>query len=147
MWISFVGENMHNYYMTVYRGIFSNNPIFVLHMMLKKRSTDFCAKKIQCLGRVVECFIFIQNRTKKRVFVISDSNYKKTNLGYVKIALKSYCNMMLKKKGQLILVQKKTVFRSCSWMFHFYLKPDQKKVFFIWKLLAWLFIFYLFERQ
>ena len=31
-----------------------------------------------------------------------------------------------KKKGQLILVQKKTVFTSCSGMFIFYVKPDQK---------------------
>ena len=46
----------------------------LVHLMLKKRSTDFSAKK-HCLGRVVECFTFIQSRTKKMVFVTSDSSY------------------------------------------------------------------------
>ena len=46
-------------------------------------STDFSAKKIHCLGRVVEGLFLSKAGPKKRVFVISDSNYKKTNVGYV----------------------------------------------------------------
>ena len=86
--------------------------------MFKKRSTDFSPKRIQCLGRVVECFILIKHRTKERVFVISDDNfYKKTNVGYVKIALilirydkHPFCGLALDKN-------KPSITRPKHWLF------------------------------
>jgi len=52
-------------------------------MMLKKRSTDFSPKKKQGLRRVVECLFLSKAGPKKWVFVISDSNYEKRNVGCV----------------------------------------------------------------
>ena len=51
-------------------------------MMLKKRSTDFSAKKKQCSRRVVECLFSSKDEPKKWVFIIdlSDSNYEKGNV-------------------------------------------------------------------
>ena len=49
----------------------------------KKMSTDLSPKKKQCLRCAVECLFFIYNRTKKWVFVVYDSIYEKTNVGYV----------------------------------------------------------------
>ena len=51
-------------------------------------STDFSAKKIHCLGRVVEGLFLSKAGPKKMVFVISDSNYKKTNVRCVE----NFCN-------------------------------------------------------
>ena len=41
-----------------------------------------CAKKNPCFGRVVEG-LFLSTPGQKGVLGISDSNYKKTNVGYV----------------------------------------------------------------
>jgi len=54
-------------------------------MMLKKKSPDFCAKKT-FFGRAVEGLLFYR-RTKTRVIVISDSNYKKETSGLCRITL------------------------------------------------------------
>ena len=56
--------------------------IWIFHTWCsKKRWTDFSAKKNHWSGRVVECFVSIDSRTKKRQFVISDRNYEKINVG------------------------------------------------------------------
>ena len=53
--ILFVGENMRNYCMGVYRGIFSNDPIFVLHMKPKSpAATDLAANNTSLVNEIVK---------------------------------------------------------------------------------------------
>ena len=54
----------------------------IQHMMLKKGQLILVQKK-QGLRRVVECLFLSKAGPKKWVFVISDSNYRKRNVGCV----------------------------------------------------------------
>ena len=119
------GQKVHKVFLVKHQQLFSKSvaagvcghPRLVWYMILKKKVTWFLCKKKPLFWSCSWRFIFIYSRTKKRVIVISDSNYTKRNVGFVQNYTNCYQIWETPSFGPAVDKNKPSTARPKKWFF------------------------------